>query len=257
MPATDDSPQRPDPDEAATVRDGPEQASETGPEQSREWWDDPALPWKHKPSRADLACWAAIAVVGVYGLAMLPLRPVLLGLNPTIAAMITGGRTSVVAAGAWAQVHGGPIALYWLVTTLSIMKFDWIYWWAGHLWGHDVVEVFAGKSRRAQRRAERAVRFTHRYETLAVTCTYVPVPLPMPVVYAAVGVFGMTLRRFLVVDFLAAGVFQALYLWAGWSIGQPAVDLVKVYADYMWYASIAVLVGMLVTYLWRGRRRSS
>ncbi len=226
-------------------------------EEPRPWWDDPALPWKHKPTRADIGCWAAIALAGVYGLVLLPLRPVLLGLNPPIAAMITGGRTSVIATGAWAHVHGGPLIGYWLVCTASIMKLDWIYWWAGRLWGLDVVRVFAGKSRRAQRRAERAVRLTHRYESLAVVMTYLPIPLPMPVVYGAVGASGMGLRRFLIVNSLAAGTVQGLYLWAGWAIGQPAVDLVTVYATYMWYVSIAILIGMLVTYLWRQRRRSA
>ena len=171
--------------------------------------------------------------------------------------MITGGRTSVIATGAWAHVHGGPLIGYWLVCTASIMKLDWIYWWAGRLWGLDVVRIFAGKSRRAQRRAERAVRLTHRYESLAVVMTYLPIPLPMPVVYGAVGASGMGLRRFLIVNSLAAGTVQGLYLWAGWAIGQPAVDLVTVYATYMWYVSIAILIGMLVTYLWRQRRRSA
>ncbi len=232
---------------------GQEEAPEVAP---KEWWDDPNLPWRHKPTRADMACWIAIAAVGVYGLAMLPLRPVLLGLNPPVAAMITGGRTSVVATGAWAHVNGGPVLVYWLVSTLSIIKLDWVYWWAGKLWGDGIIDMFAGRSARAKRRAERAVRLTHRFDNLAVMMTYLPMPFPTAVVYAAVGASGMSLRRFLAVNFVSAGVFQALYLWLGWSIGQPAVDLVKLYADYMWYVSIAILAGMVVTYLWRERRKA-
>ncbi len=32
---------------------------------AREWWDDPGLPWKHKPTKADISClvWMGIASV--------------------------------------------------------------------------------------------------------------------------------------------------------------------------------------------------
>lgn len=223
----------------------------------RPWWDDPSLPWSHKPTRSDLWCWGWIAVVGVYGLVMLPLRPLLLGLNPQLAAMITGGRASVVAAGAFTHVNGGPIVLYWVVVTLSIIKFDWIYWWAGRLWGPAVIEMFAGKSDRARKRAARAVRLTERYAVLAIVLTFLPVPLPMAVVYAALGAAGMRLRTFLTVLTVTAAVVQALYLGLGWWLGEPAVRLVTLYATYMWYVTIAILVGMLVTWAWRQRRRRS
>ena len=51
-------------------------------EAEKEWWDDPSMPWRHKPTRADVACLTALGVAGVYGLIMLPLRPVVLGLAP-------------------------------------------------------------------------------------------------------------------------------------------------------------------------------
>ncbi len=254
------SPEDTEPDEGVPSPDVRQPEAEPTPdqakpeEQPKEWWDDPKLPWRHKPTKTDLACWAWIAVVGVYGLVMLPLRPVLLGLSPPVSAAINGGRTSVVATGAWTAVNGGPILLYWLASTLSIVKFDWIYWWAGKLWGDGIIDVFAGRSKGARRRAERAVRLTHRYDILAVALTYVPIPFPTAVVYAAVGAAGMSLKKFLTVNIAIAGIFQAIYLAIGWKIGEPAVALVKIYADYMWYVSIALLVGMLVAAWWRSRR---
>jgi membrane protein DedA with SNARE-associated domain len=225
-------------------------STETGP---KEWWDDPRLPWRHKPTRADLACYTWIAILGVYAIVMLPLRPLLLA-NPPLSAVINGGRTSVVATGAWIHVNGGPIILYWAAVTLSIVKFDWVYWWAGKLWGHAILETFTGRSKMSKRRAEIVLKFTHRYETLAVIATYLPLPLPMALIYAAVGASGMRLRKFLIIDIIAAAVMQAGYLAIGWWIGEPAVRIVRIYADYSLYVTFGVLGVMLVTWWWRRSR---
>jgi membrane protein DedA with SNARE-associated domain len=226
----------------------------TDTEEELPWWDDPALPWAHKPTRADLACWAWIAVVGIYGIVMLPLRAVLLGLNPPIAAMITGGRSMVVATGAWVRVNGGPLVVYWLVASVSLVKFSWVYWWAGKLWGTGIINLWAGKSDRSKRRAEKAVRLTNRFWVLAVVLTFLPIPFPMPIVYAAIGAAGTSLKKFLPPVFLTSLVFQAGYLALGWWIGEPAVKLMNLYAQYMWYAVLIIFAGMIATWWWRSHK---
>lgn len=218
------------------------------------WWDDPSLPWRHKPTKADLTCWSMIAVVGIYTIVIIPLRLVLIGWWPPGAAMITGGRTSVVATGAWAFVNGGPVVLYWLVAAISLVKFSWVYWWAGRLWGTNIIELLAGKSEKAKRRAERAVRVTNRFSLLAIFLTFLPAPFPMPIVYAAIGAAKTPLKRFLPPVLIISTFFQAVYLGVGWWIGEPAVALVNLYAQYMWYITIAIMVGMFLTWLWRRHR---
>ncbi len=261
MNPTDDQPE-------ATVKpetnQGPEAAPDpeitTDPETTEEeqpWWDDPSLPWRHKPTRTDLACYAWIAVVGIWALATLPLRAILIGWSPPAAAMIMGGRTSVVATGAWVWAHGGPWILYWLVAALSLVKFSWVYWWAGKLWGSNIITILAGQSARAQRRADRAVRVTNRFWLLAIFLTFLPIPFPMPVVFAALGAAGTPLKRFLPPVIAISALFQAGYLALGYWIGEPAVKLVELYAQYMWYFTIALLVVMLVTWWWRNRKANS
>ena len=231
--------------------------SDTDSKEEAPWWDDPSLPWKHKPTRADLACWIMIAVVGIYGFALLPLRAILIGWNPPAAAMITGGRASVVATGAVAAVKGGPVVLYWLVAAVSLVKFSWVYWWAGRLWGTGIIDLLAGQSERAKKRAERAVRITNRFSLLAIFLTFLPIPFPMPVVYAAIGAAGTSLKRFLPPVIAISTIFQAGYLALGWSIGQPAVDIVDAYAKFMWYVALAMLVGMFATWWWRERKKKT
>lgn len=223
--------------------------------EERPWWDDPSLPWSHQPTRKDIVCWSGIAVVGIYSLVMLPLRPVLLGYTPYVLAGVSGSRTAVVMIGALASTGDHLWWLGWLLATLSVVKFDWVYFWAGKLWGRGLIEVMTGDSERARRRNERAERLALRWAVPAVLLTYLPLPLPGPIIYATVGAAGMSWRRFMVVDIIAAGVLQALYLYLGFRIGEPAVRVVEQYAKYSIWLSVAILVVMVVGMVWNDRRR--
>ena len=221
----------------------------------KEWWDDPRLPWKGKPGRADIACWTAIAIVGVYALVLLPLRPVILGLNPYALAALNGSRTATVAIGAQAALgdRWWPAGL--VMGTLSIMKFDWIYWWAGRLWGHGLVEILAGKSKRAARNAARAESIARKIGGPAVILSYYIPIIPSAVIYASVGATGMRLWRFLVLDLIGAFSTRIIFMALGYRIGAPAIEVVKVIAKYSWYFALATIGVMIIGALWRRSRK--
>ncbi|MFP5415907.1 MAG: DedA family protein [Actinomycetes bacterium] len=224
-----------------------------GEETTREWWDDPALPWRQRPGKADIACMAALSVVAVYALVMLPLRPVMLGLAPHLLGSL-GYRTGLVLVGALAAVGDPWWPLVLVLGSLMAMKFDWVYWWAGRLWGRDIMDVWAAnKSPRTQRRWNRVWELTHRYETLAIVATFLPLPLPAGVIYAALGAAGTKLWKFLSVCFASALATTAGYMALGYWIGAPAVEVVDTYGRYLWYVSIAILVGMLAVWWFRQR----
>ena len=239
-----------------TTRAGPEQTDGTEPE--KPWWDDPRMPWKGKPSRNDVICWVSFSLTGIYALVLLPLRPVLLGANPYLLAALGGSRTSAVTIGALAATGVGFWPLGLLLGTFGATKFDWIYWWAGRLWGHGLIEMVAGRSPRAARNAARAERIARRFGIFAIMITYV-LPLPSAVVYATVAAAGMRLRTFLLVDIGTAAVTRAIFIYLGYWIGAPAVHVVEVIARYSWWISIALLVSIFFN-LWRqsrNRRRTA
>lgn len=236
-------------DQAATA---PGSASET----PREWWEEPGLPWKHKPTRADIACLSWMGVASVYGLILLPLRPVMLGLAPHLLGSL-GYRTGLVMTGALGSIGDRWWPLVLVLGSLMAMKFDWIYWWAGKLWGHGLIEVWSGRSERARRRNQRAIAFTQRFESLAIFVTYLPIPMPAAVVYAALGAAGTRLSKFLIVSFLSSLITSGLYLCLGWTIGEPAVELINQYGQVLWYVSIAILVGMIGVAWWKARQPKS
>lgn len=219
----------------------------------KEWWDDPAMPWRHKPGRADIACMTALSVVAIYGLVMMPLRPVMLGLAPHILGSL-GYRTGLVLIGAMASQGDQWWPLVLLFGSLMAMKFDWVYWWAGKLWGRNIMDVWAAnKSERTQRRWNRLWDGVRRFESLWIFLTFLPIPLPAGVIYAALGAAGTKLWKFLTVCFLSAVTTSAAYMYLGYAIGEPAVAVVDAYGKYLWYVSIAILVGMFAVYWWRNR----
>ncbi|NHN54253.1 DedA family protein [Calidifontibacter sp. DB0510] len=231
-----------------------EASGETAAEQ-KPWWDDPRMPWQGKPTQADLRCWAAIALLGVYGIAMLPLRPVLLGLNSYLLACVTGSNIAMVDIGARLRI--GPEPWWWaglLAAALTSIKFDWVFWWAGKLWGHRIIEVWGGRSRWAARTGRYAEQLARRFGGPAVFLVWFIPFVPSAIVNAFVGDVGMRLRKFLLIDFAAAVVYRGIWMYVGYRVGQPAHDLVTTIARYSNYLAIATLVVVFFG-VWNRQRR--
>jgi membrane protein DedA with SNARE-associated domain len=240
-----------------TADEPPAEAPET-PGDPQPWYEQPGLPFNHKPTRAELVCYSGILAVTVYSFAIMFLRPRLITWSPPLAAAISGGRSSVVATGAFARVEGYEpwfTVLIWAVASVSLVKWCWVYWWAGHLWGEGIIDIWAGQTERSKRRAARAVRVTQRFWWLAVILTFLPLPFPMPIVFAAIGAAGITFRRFLIPVLATSFVLQALYLGLGWWIGEPVVQVVDLIARYLLWITLAIVAGTIALAVWREHRK--
>ena len=240
-------------DDEPQPADGPETEPETAEE---EWWQGEGMPWRQKPGRADYACLSWFGVVLVFGLIVIPLRTWLLPIAPDLLAMITGGRSSVAASGAWAAVGRMP---HWpwvlLLASLTSLKFDWIYWWAGRLWGRGMLEVWAGQSPRAARNYARAERWANKLGPFAFLLAYVPIPLPfMQVVFVLAGATNMSLKRFLLYDYLASTLWLVFFFWLGWSVGEPAVEVLDAYAKIAGYVALGLVVVIVVVTMMRSNK---
>jgi len=220
-------------------------------ETEAEWWQDPSMPWRHKPGRADIACMAWIGVIGVWGLVMIPLRGWLMGLNVPLLVTLTGSRAAIAGLGALTRV-GDYVAWWWPMLGGLVMsiKFDWVYWWAGKLWGRGMIEVWAGQSKRAAKSYARAERWAIKWGALGILLAYIPIPLPiMAVVFVLAGASGMSWRKFMLLDALASILWQMLYFLLGWSVGQPAVDVLQWYAKVANYVAIGLIVIIVGGYI--------
>lgn len=246
-----------EPDPRPPVGDNP--ADEAASVEDRPWWEEDGMPWKKEPGRADYACMAWFGVVAVFSLILIPTRAWLLGVAPDWLAMITGGRTAVAASGALAgvgQMGHWPVVL--AVASLLSLKFDWIYWWAGRLWGRGIIEVWAGQSARAKRNYDRAEGWANRLGPLGFFIAYVPVPLPlMQVVFVLSGAANMSLRRFLIYDYIASTIWLVFYFWLGWQLGEPAVEVLNWYARIAGYVAIALLVVVIGSSVMTARKKAA
>jgi membrane protein DedA with SNARE-associated domain len=229
--------------------DGPATESTTAPE----WWEDPSLPWKHKPTPSDIACFSWLGVVAVYSIVINVLRPTLAGLAPHVLASM-GSWTGLVLVGARAATGDPWWPLVWILGTLGLIKFDWIYWWAGRLWGRNLIDAWSGRSPRVRRANERAERFARKYDVLAIAVGFLPIPLPRGVILVVLGEAGTSLRKFLTVSVICSFITNGAYLALGYWIGEPAVKVMEVYGQYLVWVSVAILVVMVVSIWWKQRK---
>lgn len=238
--------------------DSPEPDPSVDDTREKPWWDDEGMPWKKEPTRADYWCMGWFGIIAVFSLILIPTRAYLLAAAPGLLAVITGGRTAVTASGALAAV--GQMD-YWAVillgATIMSLKFDWVYWWAGRLWGRGMIEVWAGSSKRAARGYARAERWAEKLGPLGFLIAYIPMPLPlMQVVFVLSGARGLSLRRFLIYDYLASTAWLLFYFWLGWQLGEPAVDVLDAYAKIAGYVAIGLLVLVVVSAFWKQGSRA-
>lgn len=231
--------------DGAASRDG-EASPAVDPAPQEEWWESDGMPWKKEPGRADYWCLGWFGFIGVFSLILLPSRAWLIASAPDWLAMLTGSRTAVAVSGALGsqgEMAHWPIVL--LVASIFSLKFDWVYWWAGRLWGRGIIEVWAGQSKRAAKNYARAERWAERLGPLGFLVAYVPIPLPlMQVVFVLSGATNMSLKRFLIYDYLASTLWLVLYFWLGWRFGEPIVDVLEAYARIAMWVALA-LVGFI------------
>ena len=202
-----------------------------------------SLPWHGRADRADWIILAAIAASALLPLAMLPLVPALMTSHPALLELLRGSATAIINMGARARVGEASPVLAVLLAVPSLMMFDWAYWWAGRRWGDRVfVWMLGGESPRTERRLARLHRTESRLGPFAVVLAYL-LPIPSPLIYAAVGDGGMRLGVFLALDVLGTLLWSGLLAGAGYGFGQDALNVAKAISHYgLWVTAALVLI---------------
>jgi membrane-associated protein len=232
----------------------PGQAQGSGPMARLASW----VPWHGRPRTRDVLCVIAIAVSAVYAVAVIPLTPALISTHPVLLELLTGSNSSIVAAGAYADVDS-KLQLFVVVAAAlpGMMRFDWVFWWAGRLWGHSIVEQLGHHSPRSAALASfvetRGRRFAGPLVTLAA---FLPSGASTAV-YAAAGWAGLPLIPFLLFDLLGSAAWTALLATGGYLLGSEGVTLATLASRYA-FATICLLVAAMITpplwHSWRERR---
>jgi membrane protein DedA with SNARE-associated domain len=206
----------------------------------------PSLPWQGPGDRADWIILGGMAAAGLVPLLMLPLVPALVASHPALLELLRGSTASIINMGARARVGENSLVLAVLLGVPSLMMFDWVFWLAGRRWGDRVfVWLLGGASPRTEQRLARLHRIESRFGPLAVVLAYL-LPVPSPLIYAAVGDGGMRLGVFLALDALGTLLWTGLLAAAGYGLGQRAVDIANAVSHYGLWVTGALVVLIVV-----------
>lgn len=246
-----DQPAPQDPDTEIDTDIG-ESDSSARPAQASPW------PWDGEPTKADKWCWGAVMGISVYLLATLPFKALILSFSTYALAAFSGSNIAMIDIGARMRIGHEP---YWwlglLAAALTSIKFDWVFWWAGKLWGLKVIAMFTGPSKWAQRMAKVAERWAKRFGGAAIFLSWFVPFIPNVIVYAFVGLTGMRLRIFLLIDFIGAVLYRSIFLYLGYQIGAPAKVVIDKIASYSWYITIALIVLVVVKSMTASRKTAA
>jgi membrane protein DedA with SNARE-associated domain len=203
--------------------------------------------------RADKIIVGVLAAAMVVQLALWPLLPALVASHPALLELVQGSAASIVNMGARARVGETSLFLAVVLAVPTLMKIDWVFWWAGRRWGDGAfLWLLGGESARNARRLNRLHRLEARFGPLAVVLAYF-LPVPTTLIYAAVGDGGMRLWVFLLLDALGTVLWTAALAFAGYAIGQSAVDVADAFARYGLWVSIGAVAAFVA---WVGVRRA-
>jgi len=226
-------------------------AAETAPEKA-DRWDDPRLPWRGKPRAADIVCWVAIVLSGLFYWALLPLRVSLVGTEPVVAELLNGSTESIISAAAFAKEGDGTLAVAVLAAIPGLMKFDALYWWAGRLWGERFIMALPGSKRVAKHMAR--VQQAGRKVTWPAVVASSFLPLPRAIISVIAGWAGMRLLTFLILDLIGVVLWAGLLAGLGYALGHHAVVAAKTLSHYSWWFTIGI-VALSVLFAVRSQRR--
>jgi len=203
--------------------------------------------------RADKMIVVGIVLAGLYGLALTPLFPLLGSSHPALLELVRGSTASIINMGARARVGETSVVLAVLLGVPSVMMFDWLFWWAGRRWGDRVFAwLLRSEDAKAKRRVARVHSYERRFGPLAVVLANV-LPIPSPLIYAAVGNGGMSLPVFLVLDVAGTLLWTGLLVALGYELGQSAVDVTNAIGHYALWATLALVVVVVGTQAMRSR----
>lgn len=203
--------------------------------------------------RRQVLCAGILILQGAYRLVLLFATPSLIGSHPLLVEGLRGSTSTLVAGGAFASIGRTSLLLALLLPLPTLMMSDPFVWWAGRLWGPEVVDLLAGRGAAQRRGVQIAMRLIERARSWAVVLAPF-LPVPSIIIYAAAGWTGMRLRWFLLLDVIGTFGWIALMVGLGYALGHSAVNIAHDITHYSLLITIGLVVACVLVGVWRGWR---
>lgn len=218
-----------------------------------------------RPGRAALVghwqravCAALLVVMAAWELAGIPVKAWLVT-HVSLSSVLTTDPVALVGLGAKAAFNHHRaewLPLIWLLASISTLKWHLVAFWAGTLWGRDILHHWSGTSPQHQRTVLFVDRLVARWPVVAIVLAYVLMPLSS-LIYATVGAAELSWRTLLKVDLAAAAVTTFAWIYLGYFIGRPAERALASYSHIATWVALGLAVVILAYAVWRYRTRET
>lgn len=200
---------------------------------------------------ASRTCAVALTAGVVASCVLSVLTPSLLAHHAMLLEALSGNVASVVVGGAEARAGRSSLLLVVLAPLLGIVLYDLALWWAGRLWGNQVLSRVV-RTPRARRRLLQTEARVARRGVLVLAAAYF-LPLPNPATYLLCGASGMPVLVFVLGDLVGTLLWTGTLAALGWAAGRPVLLVLHAIDRYaLGVTVVGVVIAALVT-----RRRAS
>lgn len=205
--------------------------------------------------RPDWILWWVFIASGIYGLAVIPFRAVLLLDHTFLYTWMTGSGLSVLKLSA--ENPDRPLFLMFVVVvaTASMFKFMPLFYLIGKRWGPEFLDYqFMGKPPLWYRKLE---NFIYSKLGLCLLLAYIPFsPIPGTILVIIAGI--RRVNGWIIAGYLAVyGVMlKCFYLWLGLRFGEGVRETLVVLDRYIMWITLALVAYLFVTVWWKQSKKS-
>ena len=203
-------------------------------------------------------CAALLVAMAIWELAGIPVKAWLVT-HVSLSSIITTDPVALVGLGAKAAFNHHRaewLPIIWLLASISNLKWHLVAFWAGTLWGRDILHHWSGTSAQHQRTVVFVDRLVARWPVVAIVLAYVLMPLSS-LIYATVGAAELPWRTLIKVDLAASAASTFAWIYLGYFIGRPAEHALTSYSHIATWVALGLAVVILAYAVWRYRTREA
>ena len=211
-------------------------------------------PWEGKATWLDKTLMFAIFGIPLLYLGLLPLRPFMLANFPITLEFITGARSSIIGAAAYASEGRHSLWLAIFAGFVGMVKFDAVFWLVGWRWGEGITKLF-GQNEVQRKRINKFRRMPRWLLFLLTFASHVPGVPGGTLIYIVTGWSKMRLWVFLLASFLGGLSVTIGMALLGYTLGERAVEVIQVIDKYALWISLGLIAVIFVVTLVKNSRQ--